>query len=287
MTGPRAESASMPGPGPGPVGVASRFRAKYEAAATRSGSLLCVGLDPDPAQLPTGVDRATFLRTVIEATADLVCCYKPNAAFFEVDGAAGWEDLRATIAAAPADVPMLLDAKRGDMANSASFYARAAFETLGADALTISPYQGGDAVEPYLAYADRHSFVLCHTSNAGSRELQDLLVDGRPLYERVALLANAWNTRGNVGLVVGATYPEEAARVRALCPELLFLMPGVGAQQGDLEAAVRAARDARGGGVLVNASRAVLYASRGADYAQAARAAARTLRDAIAAALRA
>ena len=285
MTGLRAESASTPGPGP--VGVASRFRAKYEAAAARSGSLLCVGLDPDPELLPPGVDRATFLRTVIEATADLVCCYKPNAAFFEVDGAAGWEDLRATIAGAPADVPMLLDAKRGDVGHTSSFYARAVFDTLGADAVTVSPYLGGDGVEPFLAYADRHSFVLCRTSNAGARELQDLLVDGRPLYEHVALLANGWNTRGNVGLVVGATYPEEAARIRALCSELLILMPGVGAQQGDLEAAVRAARDARGGGVLVNASRAVLYASRGADYAQAARAAARTLRDAIAAALRA
>jgi orotidine-5'-phosphate decarboxylase len=269
-----------------PAAGGSRFRAKYELAAARSGSLLCVGLDPDPALLPPGVDRATFLRTIIEATADLVCCFKPNAAFFEVDGAAGWEELRATIAAAPADVPVLLDAKRGDVGHSASFYARAVFETLGADAVTVSPYLGGDAVEPFLAHADRHSFVVCRTSNPGAGELQDLVVEGRPLYERVAERANAWNARGNVGLVVGATYPEQAARVRALCPELLLLLPGVGAQQGDLGAAVAAARDARGGGLLVNASRGVLYASRGADYAQAARAAARELRDAIAMALR-
>jgi len=282
VTSSRTESAAGTA-----AGARSRFRAKYEAAAARSGSLLCVGLDPDPAQLPPGIDCLTFLRTVIEATADLVCCFKPNAAFFEADGAAGWEDLRATIAAAPADVPMLLDAKRGDVGHTSSFYARAVFETLDADAVTVSPYLGSDGIEPLRAYADRHSFVLCRTSNAGAREFQDLLVDGRPLYEHVAVRAQAWNTRGNVGLVVGATYPEEAARIRLLCPELLFLVPGVGAQQGDLQAAVRAARDAHGGGVLVNASRAVLYASRGADYAQAARAAARTLRDAIAAALRA
>jgi orotidine-5'-phosphate decarboxylase len=258
------------------------FRAKYEAAATRNDSLLCIGLDPDPRLMPPGADIVEFLRAVIDATADLVCCYKPNAAFFEVHGAAGWEALRAVIEAVPDDVPVILDAKRGDVGNTSQFYARTAFEALGADAITANPYLGGDGLEPFLAYEDRHTFALCRTSNAGARDLQDVrLEDGRPLYEQVALLANGWNTRGNLGLVVGATYPAEAARIRELCPELLFLVPGIGAQQGDVDAAVRASIDARGGGILVSASRGVLYASKGGDFAAAARAEADRLRQAI------
>lgn len=258
------------------------FRERYEAAAQRHRSLLCIGLDPDPAQLPPGYDVAQFLRAIIDATADLACCYKPNAAFFEADGAAGWETLRAVIAAVPADVPVLLDAKRADIGNTTRFYARAAFETLGAHAITANPYLGADALEAFLAYEDRHTFVLCRTSNPGAAAIQDLRLDGgEPVYERVARLAREWNTRGNVGLVVGATVPAQAARVRALCPDQLLLLPGVGAQGGDLEAAVRAAVDADGGGVLVNASRGVLYAGDGASFASAARAAAQQLRDAI------
>ena len=262
------------------------FRAKYDAAVAANDSLLCVGLDPDPARLPEGVDADAYLRAVIDATADLVCCYKPNAAFFEARGANGLEDLRRLIAEIPGEIPVLLDAKRGDVGHTASFYARAAFETLGADAVTVTPYLGGDAVEPFLAYEDRHSFVLCRTSNAGAGEFQDrvLAEGGRPLYLEVAARANEWNTRGNVGLVVGATYPEEAHAIRELCPELLFLMPGVGAQTGELEAAVRAAVDAGGGGILVNASRSVLYADAHGDFAAAARAEALRLRAAIRAA---
>lgn len=264
------------------------YREKYEAAADRNGSLLCVGLDPDPARLPSGVSTLDFLLGVIEATADLVCCYKPNAAFFEADGAEGWETLRAVIEAVPDEVPVLLDAKRGDIGHTAAFYARAVFETLGADAVTASPYLGADALEPFFAYAGRHTFVLCRTSNPGAAVLQDApLADGSALYERVATLARDWNTRGNVGLVVGATYPEQAARVRALCPDQLLLLPGVGAQGADLEASVRASVDARGGGVLVNASRDVLYAAGedGAPSLAASREAARRLRNAINAAL--
>jgi orotidine-5'-phosphate decarboxylase len=270
------------------VGIAMHgFRAKYEAAATRNDSLLCVGLDPDPALMPPGVNTLEFLRTVIEATADLVCCYKPNAAFFEVEGAAGWETLRAVIEAVPDDIPVLLDAKRGDVGHTAEFYARAVFDTLGADAVTANPYLGSDALEPFLAREDRHTFVLCRTSNGSARDLQDLRLEGgHPLYERVAMLANEWNTRGNVGLVVGATYPTEAARIRQLCPDLLFLLPGIGAQQGDIDAAVRAGLDARGGGILVNASRGVLYAGRGEDFGKAARLEATRLRAAINAARR-
>ncbi len=265
------------------------FRAKYEAAASRNRSLLCVGLDPDPALIPEDVSSLEFLSAIVEATADLVCCYKPNAAFFEAEGEGGLGTLHDLVEAIPEEVPVLLDAKRGDIGNTASFYARAVFDEMHADAVTLNPYLGVDALEPFFAYEDRHSFVLCRTSNASARDLQDLVVGegGRRLYEHVALLANGWNTRGNVGLVVGATYPEEAARVRSLSPELLLLLPGVGAQAGELEAVVRGAVDAARGGILVNASRSVLYAGREAragglaGYASAAREAALALRDAI------
>ena len=266
------------------------FREKYEAAAAANDSLLCVGLDPDPSRLPQGVDIDAWLREVIEATSDLVCCYKPNAAFFEARGPHGQEALWGLIDGIPDEIPVLLDAKRGDVGNSAEFYARAVFEVLGADAVTVNPYLGGDAVEPFLAHEDRHTFVLCRTSNAGAGELQDraLAASGGggsgPLYLAVAERANAWNTRGNVGLVVGATYPEEARAIRELCPDLLFLMPGVGAQAGELEAAVHAALDARGGGIIVNASRSVLYPQAGSPEAQ--RAEAQRLRDAIREAVR-
>ncbi len=268
---------------PGPT-----FRERYEAAAAANDSLLCVGLDPDPGRIPDGVGTLAFLEAIVEATADLVCCFKPNAAFFESRGPDGVEELWALIAAIPDDVPVLLDAKRGDVGHSSEHYARAVFEQLGAHGVTVSPYLGRDAVEPFLAYEDRHSFVLCRTSNAGAGDFQDLPVGegGRPLYLQVAATASAWNEHGNVGLVVGATYPGEAREVRALCPDMLLLMPGVGAQAGDLEAAVQAAVDAESGGILVNASRGVLYAGTGGDYASAARAEAARLRDAINAARR-
>ena len=265
------------------------FVERLDAAMTRNRSLLCVGLDPWPSSMPID-DIAAFNRAIIDATADLVCAYKPNFAFYEAEGIAGLEALRQTIEAAPDGVPMLLDAKRGDLGNTAIAYAKAAFEVWGADAVTVNPYLGGDAVEPFLAHEDRHTFVLCRTSNAGAGELQDraLAASGGggsgPLYLAVAERANAWNTRGNVGLVVGATYPEEARAIRELCPDLLFLMPGVGAQAGELEAAVHAALDARGGGIIVNASRSVLYPQAGS--AAAARAEAQRLRDAIREAVR-
>ncbi len=259
------------------------FRERYEAAAAANDSLLCVGLDPDPSRLPPGTDVDAWLRGVIEATSDLVCCYKPNAAFFEARGSGGMEALLQLIEGIPDEIPVLLDAKRGDVGHSAEFYARAVFEVLGADAVTVSPYLGGDTVEPFLAYEERHTFVLCRTSNVGAGELQDRALAGnggaRPLYLEVAARANEWNTRGNVGLVVGATYPEEARAIRELCPDLLFLMPGVGAQAGELEAAVHAALDARGGGIIVNASRSVLYPPGGG--AEASRAEAQRLRDAL------
>lgn len=265
------------------VETQATFRTRFEAAARRNHSLLCVGLDPDPAKIPEGVTVRDFLMGIVEATTDLVACYKPNIAFFEPWLGEGIDMLREIIAAVPRDVPVLLDAKRGDIGHTSEAYARAVFESLGADAVTVNPYLGRDAVEPFLHYADRHSFLLCRTSNPGAADVQDLQVEGHPLYERIAHLANQWNTRGNVGLVVGATYPAEAARIREICPDLLFLMPGVGAQEGDLAAAVRAGMDANGAGIAVNASRGVLYAGVGAAgrWADASRDAAARLRDQI------
>lgn len=262
------------------------FGARVRAAAARNHSLLCVGLDPDPRRIPNGVSTRDFLLAIIEATADLVCCYKPNVAFFEPDLGDGVALLHDLIAAVHAhDLPVVLDAKRGDIGNTAAAYARAAYESLEADAITLNPYLGGDSLEPFLAYEERTAFLLCRTTNPGASDLQDLPVGttGEPLYARVAHLANEWNTRGNVGLVVGATYPREARAIRTICPDLPFLMPGVGAQQGEIDAAVQAAVDAEGAGVVVNASRAVLYAADAAngDWARASRGAAASLRDAI------
>ncbi|TAJ21931.1 MAG: orotidine-5'-phosphate decarboxylase [Dehalococcoidia bacterium] len=264
------------------------FRTRFEAAAARNHSLLCVGLDPDPAKIPAGVSVRDFLMGIIEATSDTVACYKPNIAFFEPWLGEGIDLLHEIVAAVPNDVPVILDAKRGDIGNTSEAYARAVFDAMGAHAVTLNPYLGHDGIEPFLKYADRHSFLLCRTSNAGAKDVQDLQVEGHPLYEHIAYLANQWNTRGNVGLVVGATYPSEAARIREICPDLLFLMPGVGAQDGDLEAAVRAGMDANGAGIMVNASRGVLYAGASGDpgcapggWADASREAAITLRDQI------
>ena len=270
------------------------FKSKYEAAVEANDSLLAVGLDPDPELLPPGADAVEFLTAIVEATSDLVCCYKPNAAFFEALGLDGFAKLRAVLDAVPPAIPVLLDAKRGDIGNTARFYAQAIFEQLGVDAVTLNPYLGEDALTPFFEYEDRHSFVLCRTSNPSAVDLQDLAAGegGRPLYEHVALLANGWNRHDNVGLVVGATYPQEAARIRELAPDLIQLVPGVGAQDGDIAAAVRACTDAAGGGVIINASRGVLYAGRDsagrddgdgdiASYAKAAREAAIRLRDAI------
>lgn len=263
------------------------FQEAVLAVARRNQSWLCVGLDPELERLPPHV-RAdadgvfAFCAAIIEATADLVCAFKPNIAFFEALGAAGVDALDRLIKLRPGP-PMILDAKRGDIGSTAEAYARAVFDRLGADAVTLNPYLGGDALAPFLRYADRGCFILCKTSNPGSADLQDLpLADGRPLYMAVADRArDVWNVHGNVGLVVGATQPDALIAVRRACPAMLLLIPGVGAQGGDPSLTVRAAAAAGEPLTIINASRAVLYADNGLHFAAAARRAAQTLRDSI------
>ncbi len=276
----------------------ARLRERWQSGRT----LLCVGLDPEVERLPaalrpstadeSAVEEALFAFTcaIADATADLACAFKPNAAFYEAYGAGGSRALIRLVAyihARHADVPVLLDAKRGDMGNTSMAYARAVFDVIGADAVTLHPYLGLDGIEPFLTHADRGVFVLCRTSNPGSGEFQTMTVheqEGReePLYLAVARrVATTWNARGNCGLVVGATYPDELRRVRAIAGDLPILVPGIGAQGGDLEASVAAGLDGSGAGLLISASRSVLYASAHADFAEAARSEAQKLRDAI------
>ena len=255
------------------------FRDKLIEVSRRNQSLLCVGLDPDPSLL-RGTPVVTFLQAIIEATQDIVCAYKPNLAFFEAMGTGGMLTLMEALRGVPVHVPVIADAKRSDIASTSRFYARALFEEYDFDAATVNPYLGGDSVEPFLEYGDKGVFVLCRTSNPGAEDIQNLrLSDGRPLFEAVAELANRWNTQGNVGLVVGATWPAELERIRAICPELPILLPGVGAQGADLGSAMGAGLDAEGGGVIISSSRQVLYASSGDDFAEAARKVALRLRD--------
>ena len=262
----------------------NRFLEKLTASSERNRSLLCVGLDPWPPQMPIE-DIATFNRTIIEATHDLVCAYKPQMAFYEAQGLPGLRALEQTLIAIPSGIPVVLDGKRNDMASTAQAYAKAMFEAWDADATTVNPYLGGDSLEPFLAYEDRGVLVLARTSNPGSADFQTMEVrtpgGPEPLYRHVAHQVDRWNTRGNLGLVVGATYPAELGEVRAICPKLPILVPGVGAQGGDLEASVRNGVDANGRLAIISASRQVIYASKGQDYAQAARHAAEALRSRI------
>jgi orotidine-5'-phosphate decarboxylase len=255
------------------------FGTKLRAAWESSGSMLCVGLDPDPAQLPAPLAGAPdaierFCCEVIDATADLVCAYKPQIAHFAaVRAEPALEAVCHHVRDRHPHVPILLDAKRGDIGSTAERYARELFDRYGADAATCNPYLGTDAAAPLL---ERGAvFAICRTSNPGSGELQDLDVDGRPLYERVAeMVATRWTQLGECGLVVGATYPSQLEHVRRLVGELPILVPGIGAQGGDLAASLVAGAAADGTGLLLSSSRAILYASSGADFAAAARTAA-------------
>lgn len=259
------------------MGCFDRLAARIETHDT----VLCVGLDPDIDRLPDHLQEAdlprwAFNRRIIDATHEFVAAYKPNAAFYEDPD--GWRALRETMAyAAGKDVPVVLDAKRGDVGHTARQYAR---HLEHADAITVNPLLGRDSLEPFLAQEDKGVFVLCRTSNPGGADVQDLeLAAGDRVYERLASLASVWNANDNVGLVVGATAPEELERVRELAPELPFLVPGVGAQGGDVEAAVE--YGLAGGVGLVNASRSVIFAGEGETFAEAARSEAKRLRRAL------
>jgi len=267
------------------------FLQRLAAVQQRRDSLLCVGLDPEPERFPEPWhgDPARifdFCAAIVDATKDLVCAYKPQIAHFAAQrGEDQLERLMGYIRRVAPDVPVILDAKRGDIGSTAEQYAREAFVRYQADAVTLSPFMGFDSIEPYLAYAGRGLILLCRTSNAGGSDLQaQPLASGERLYEYIAkLAAGSWNRSGRLGLVVGATFPTELARVRELAPKLLLLIPGIGAQGGDARATVAAAwrPDAP---IVVNSSRAVLYAGSGAGFASAAREAARATRDALAAA---
>ena len=256
------------------------FLEKLLTASRSNQSLLCVGLDPDPKLMPK-IGVFEFNREIIDATSDLVCAYKPNLAFYEALGIEGLRALEKTIAHIPQNVAIIGDAKRGDIASSSEAYAKALFGAFGFDAATVNPYLGYDSIAPFLAYADKGVFILCKTSNAGAADFQDSLVNGRPLFELVAQKAREWNTRGNVGLVVGATYIQQLGIIREICPELPLLIPGIGAQGGDLAAVVRYGVDANGEKAIINCSRQILYASSGKDFAVAARHEALKLRDRI------
>ena len=258
-----------------------KFTDKLLAASRRNNSLLCVGLDPDVSLMPK-VGLLEFNKAIVDATADLVCAYKPNLAFYEALGIDGLKLLQKTIEHIPSRIPIIGDGKRGDIGNTAKAYAKALFATFGFDAATVSPYLGFDSVEPFIEYKDKGVFILCRTSNPGAVDFQNLVsAQGMPLYEAVARKAKEWNVHGNVGLVVGATYPDELKAIRQLCPEMLLLIPGIGAQGGDLASAVKHGIDAHGEKAIVAVSRQIIYASPVKDFAQAARCRAQELRDRI------
>lgn len=269
------------------------FLDKLLAVSHQQNSLLCVGLDPEHERLPSRfqgmpVAKAVtyFCQAIIEATAPYVCAFKPNLAFFEVLGPEGMYVFQSVLKAVPEHIPIIVDAKRGDLDNTARNYAAAIFDVYGCDAVTVNPYVGYDSVAPFLAYEEKAVFFLCRTSNPSARDFQDLLVveghgQKRFLYEEIAKRVQLWNRLGNCGLVVGATYPQELDTIRCMCPDMPILIPGVGAQGGNLEASVMSGVDASGERAIISVSRAVLYASGGDDFAVSAASEARKLQNRI------
>ena len=271
------------------------FTQQLQSAWASQGSMLCVGFDPDPKRLPLSLQGKPegiyeFCREIADATAGLVCAFKPQFAYFASQRAeAQLEKLIKHLKDKYPHIPVILDSKRGDIGSTADHYALEAFDRYGADAVTVNPYMGFDTIEPYLKHAGKGVIVLCRTSNPGGSDLQFLNVapDGEPLYLHVAkLAAQQWNSSGQISLVVGATFPEEIAKVRAIVGDMPLLIPGIGAQGGDIDATVSAGKiaDKPGTGMIINSSRAILYASSGADFSQAARAVAVSTRDALRAA---
>ena len=261
------------------------FNEKLLTACRKNKSLLCIGLDPDPELMPSQIKVSEFNKAIIKATSDLVCAYKLNLAFYEALGDEGLNALKDTIKYIPDYIPVIGDAKRGDIGNTAKAYARAIFDNLGFDATTVSPYLGFDSIEPFIQYTDKGVFILCRTSNAGAVDFQSLRCETelgpRPLFEVVALKAGQWNIHGNIGLVIGATYPEALKLIRQAHADMPLLIPGVGAQGGDIALAVHYGVDAQGERAILNSSRHIIYASRKKNFAQAARRAASSLREQI------
>src|SRR6266849_4467113 len=262
------------------------FKSKLQASEDATGSLLCLGLDPEPDLLPPSIERspggiAQFVQTIVEAVGDSVSSYKLNLGFYERWGRESSWLLDKALAALPKDRPVILDAKRGDVGSTAQAYAHAMFEAWGADAVTVHPWLGYDSVAPFLAHKEKEVFIVCRTSNPGAAEFQHLRSDGEALYRHVARAGVRWDHHGNVAFVVGATAPAELRDVRQIAGDRLLLVPGIGAQGADLAAALKAALRPDGRGAIIPISRGILFASAGADYAEAARAAARQYRDAI------
>ena len=268
------------------------FNQQLQSAWASQGSMLCVGFDPDPKRLPTSLQGKPegifeFCREIADATADVVCAFKPQFAYFASQRAeVQLEKLIRHLKDQYPHIPVILDSKRGDIGSTADHYALEAFERYGADAITVNPYMGFDTIEPYLKHEGKGVIVLCRTSNPGGSDLQFLNVSpqGEPLYLHLAkLAATQWNSTGQIGLVVGATFPEEISKVRAIVGDMPLLIPGIGAQGGDIEATVKAGSvpGKPGTGMIINSSRAILYASSGNDFAQAAREVAQATRDAL------
>jgi orotidine-5'-phosphate decarboxylase len=261
------------------------FLQKLESITLKNNSLVCIGLDPDPKLMPEKTGIHEFNKAIIEATSDLVCAYKPNLAFYESLGKEGMQALEDTLKNIPTEIVTIGDAKRGDIGNTSKAYAKALFDILGVDAVTLNPYLGFDSIEPFIQYEGKGSFILCRTSNPGAADFQSLKCETsggiRPLFEIVADKARQWNTRGNIGLVIGATYPEELKLIRQKHPEMPILIPGVGAQGGEVATTIKCGVSPQGDKTIINSSRQILYASKGRDFAEAARKATLSLRNEI------
>ena len=256
--------------------ISMKFTEKLRKAIRNNNSLVCLGLDPNPELMPE-IGILEFNKSIIDVTSDMVCAYKPNLAFYEALGPKGLTTLLKTVEYIPNEIPIIGDAKRADIGNTARRYAKAMFEAFNFDAVTVNPYMGYDSVEPFLCYRDKGVFVLCRTSNSGATDFQALKCsftgtsELKPLFAVVAEKADVWNRYGNVGLVVGATCPDELRQIRLAYPDMMLLVPGVGAQGGDLELAVHSSLGIGGGRTLFASSRQILYASKGKDFPQAAR----------------
>lgn len=262
------------------------FLTKLRTIQRENNSLLCIGLDVDLVRIPMTLRPSAnpaleFNRQIIEATSDLVCAYKLNLAYYEALGDEGWKTMRRTLKLIPPDLITIADGKRGDIGSTSAMYARSLFDEFNFDAVTVNPYMGSDSVLPFLLRPNRCAFLLALTSNPGSNDFQRMFVRGLPLYERVVRKGLEWNSGKNIGFVVGATHPKELQSVRKLAPEMPLLIPGIGKQGGDLESVVRFGCDKRGLLAIINASRSILYASGGQDFARAARQEALKLRDSI------